>query len=110
MMSYNNSTKKQLDIINPDYEHNQFNWKTYNNYRLLSSTFSKLVTHNKCADDESEFCYKLYLWLRLKVFNWRTSVWFTKNPNFEFLEGLQAHYHIISDEHKDIMTNKNNET
>lgn len=61
MMSYNNSTKKQLDIINPDYEHNQFNWKTYNNYRLLSSTFSKLVTHNKCADDESEFCYKLYL-------------------------------------------------
>ncbi len=51
---------------------------------------------------------KLYLWLRLKAFNWRTSVWFTKNPNFEFLEGLQAHYHVISDEDKDIMTNKNN--
>ena len=50
---------------------------------------------------------RLYLWVRLKVFNWRTNVWFTKNPNFEFLDGLQAHYHVISNEDKDKMINKN---
>ena len=37
-----------------------------------------------------------------EVFN----VWFTKNPNFEFLDGLQAHYHVISNEDKDKMINK----
>ena len=46
---------------------------------------------------------KWYLWLRLKAFNPRVRVWFTKNPNFGFLEGLQAHYHVMSKEDKDLM-------
>jgi transketolase len=46
---------------------------------------------------------KWYLWLRLKAFNPRVCVWFTKNPNFGFLEGLQAHYHVMSKEDKDLM-------
>jgi len=48
---------------------------------------------------------KWYLWLRLKSFNWRTRVWFTQLPNFPFLQGLQAHYHVITNEHKDAMIN-----
>jgi len=52
---------------------------------------------------------KFYLWIRLKIFNWRTQVWFTKNPNFNFLKGLQAHYHVISKEDKDKMINKYNQ-
>lgn len=52
---------------------------------------------------------KFYLWIRLKIFNWRTQVWFTKNPDFNFLKGLQAHYHVISKEDKDKMINKYNQ-
>ena len=48
---------------------------------------------------------KWYLWLRLKSFNWRTRIWFTQLPNFPFLQGLQAHYHVITNEHKDAMIN-----
>ena len=44
-----------------------------------------------------------YLWLRLKAFNWRTRIWFTKNPDFDFLKGLQAHYHVLSKEDKEFM-------
>jgi transketolase len=50
-----------------------------------------------------------YLWLRLKAFNWRTRVWFTKCPEHKFLEGLQAHYHVLSKEDKDEMIRKYNE-
>lgn len=46
---------------------------------------------------------RFYLWLRLKAFNWRTNIWFTKNPNFKFLKGLQAHYHVLSNEDKEEM-------
>jgi hypothetical protein len=52
--------KKQLDIVDPNYNTKQFNWETYDNYRLLSSTFSKLVLYNKDAD-ETSFGYKIYL-------------------------------------------------
>jgi len=45
-----------------------------------------------------------YLWLRLKTFFWRTQVWFTKTPPIAFLEGLKAHYHVMSDEDKDKLT------
>jgi transketolase len=47
---------------------------------------------------------KWYLWLRLKVFFWRTQVWFTKTPPIAFLEGLKAHYHVMNDEDKDNLT------
>ena len=46
---------------------------------------------------------RFYLWLRLKAFNWRTNIWFTTNPNFKFLKGLQAHYHVLSNEDKEEM-------
>jgi hypothetical protein len=49
-----------------------------------------------------------YLWLRLKAFNWRTKIWFTKNPDFDFLKGLQAHYHVLSKEHKEVMISSYN--
>ena len=45
-----------------------------------------------------------YLWLRLKAFFWRTRVWFTKTPSIAFLEGLKAHYHIMTDKDKDKLT------
>lgn len=45
-----------------------------------------------------------YLWLRLKAFWWRTHVWFTNTPPIAFLEGLQAHYHVMSVEDKDKLT------
>ena len=52
---------------------------------------------------------KWYLWLRLKTFWWRTQVWFTKTPPVAFLEGLKAHYHVVSDEDKDKLTQLFNE-
>lgn len=52
---------------------------------------------------------KWYLWLRLKVFFWRTQVWFTKTPRVAFLEGLKAHYHVMNDEDKDKLTEILNE-
>jgi transketolase len=52
---------------------------------------------------------KWYLWLRLKVFFWRTQVWFTKTPSIAFLEGLKAHYHVMSEEDKDKLTELLNE-
>ena len=51
---------------------------------------------------------KWYLWLRLKAFDWRTRVWFTQNPDFTFLKGLQAHYHVLSNEDKEEMLHKHN--
>jgi len=45
-----------------------------------------------------------YLWIRLKAFFWRTHVWFTTTPPIAFLEGLKAHYHVMSDEDKDNLT------
>jgi transketolase len=43
----------------------------------------------------------VYLWLRLKAFWWRTHVWFTKPPSVSFLQGLRAHYQVMTEEHKD---------
>jgi transketolase len=45
-----------------------------------------------------------HLWLRLKVFYWRTRVWFTKPPSVSFLRGLQGHYHVMKGEDKDEIT------
>jgi transketolase N-terminal domain/subunit len=52
---------------------------------------------------------RLYLWLRLKAFYWRTKVWFTSSPSLPCLEGLKAHYHVINDEDKDMLTRMINE-
>ena len=43
----------------------------------------------------------VYLALRLKTFFWRTHLWFTSPPPVSFLTGLQAHYQIMTEEHKD---------
>ena len=49
---------------------------------------------------------RAYLWLRLKSFLFRVRVWFTATPkSAKFLEGLQAHYHILTPEHKDELVN-----
>ena len=49
------------------------------------------------------------LWLRLKSFWWRTYIWYTKPPSAPFFTGLQAHYHVLSEENKDYMFHKLNE-
>jgi transketolase len=46
----------------------------------------------------------LNLWLRIKVFYWRTRVWFTKSPSISFLNGLRAHYHVMTPGDKDEIT------
>lgn len=45
-----------------------------------------------------------YLALRVKAFYWRAHIWFTRAPPVSFLRGLQAHYQIMTQEHKDEMT------
>jgi transketolase len=44
---------------------------------------------------------KLYLWLRIKAFFWPAHAWFTSPPNFDYLTGLKAHYHVITESHKE---------
>lgn len=49
------------------------------------------------------------LWLRLKTFWWRTHIWFTNSPRIPCMKGLQAHYHVLSDENKDELIHYINE-
>jgi len=39
--------------------------------------------------------------LRLKTFLWSTRIWFTRSPDVPFMKGLQAHYHVLSEDNKD---------
>lgn len=47
--------------------------------------------------------------LRLKAFYWPVRIWFTRPPPVSFLKGLQAHYHVMTEEHKDEMLKYINE-
>lgn len=42
-----------------------------------------------------------YLYWRLKSFWWPIKIWYTRPPPAEFLSGLRAHYHVMTEEHKD---------
>jgi hypothetical protein len=43
----------------------------------------------------------LSLVCRLKAFFWGVHIWFTKSPDVSFMKGLQAHYHVMSEDNKD---------
>jgi transketolase len=43
------------------------------------------------------------LFWRIKSFHPDVQVWFTKNPKTSFMDGLNAHYAMMSDEHKEEM-------
>ena len=57
--------KKQLDIINPKYNYKShyynevMDWDSYNTYRLLSNTFSKLVSYTNNVRNVEEYKFDI---------------------------------------------------
>ena len=43
--------------------------------------------------------------IRLKAFLWPVQIWFTKSPDVSFMQGLQAHYHVMNEDNKDELLN-----